>query len=99
MTIKIHSLKFDADQKLIDFVNQKVNKLSLFDEYLLNADVSLRLDKDQEGDNKICEIKLDIPGGTLFAKRQCKSFEEATDETVDALKRQIIKNKEKKKGI
>ena len=99
MNIQIHSVRFDADKKLIDFVHQKLEKLTQFAEDIVNAEVYLRLDKDQERENKISEIKLELPGGPLFAKRQSKTFEEATDETIDALKVQITKHKQKKRGL
>ncbi len=99
MNIQIHSLKFDADKKLLDFVHQKVEKLSQFGEDIVHAEVCLRIDEDQAKGNKVCEIKLDISGKPLFARRQCKTFEEATDSAVDALKRQITKHKQKKRGV
>ena len=99
MNIQIHSVRFDADKKLIDFVHQKLDKLTQFDEDIINAEVYLRLDKDQERENKISEIKVELPGGPLFAKKQNKTFEEATDEAVDALKKQIAKHKQKKRGV
>ena len=98
MNIQIHSVRFDADKKLIDFVHQKLDKLTQFGEDIVNAEVYLRLDKDQERENKISEIKLDLPGGPLFSKRQSKTFEEATDDAIDALKKQITKHKQKKRG-
>lgn len=99
MNIQIHSVRFDADKKLIDFVNQKLGKLTQFSEGIVNAEVYLRLDKDQERENKIAEIKLECPGGPLFSRKQSKSFEEATDEALDALKKQITKQKEKLRGV
>lgn len=99
MNIQIHSVRFDADKKLIDFVNQKLVKLTQFSEGIVSAEVYLRLDKDQERENKISEIKLEYRGGPLFAKKQSKSFEEATDQAIDALKKQITKHKQKMKGI
>ena len=99
MNIQIHSVKFDADKKLINFVHQKLDKLSQFGETIVNAEVFLRLDKDQDRENKISEIKVELSGGSLFAKRQSKSFEEATDGAIDALKKQITKHKEKKRGV
>jgi putative sigma-54 modulation protein len=99
MNIQIHSVRFDADKKLIDFVHQKLDKLTQFDEDIVNAEVYLRLDKDQEGENKISEIKLELPGGPLFARKQSKTFEEATDEAIDALKKQITKHKQKMRGV
>jgi putative sigma-54 modulation protein len=99
MNIQIHSVRFDADKKLIDFVHQKLEKLTHFGEDIVNAEVFLRLDKDQERENKISEINLELAGGPLFAKKQSKTFEEATDDAVDALKKQITKHKQKKRGV
>jgi len=99
MNIQIHSVRFDADKKLIDFVHQKLEKLAQFGEDIVNVEVYLRLDKDQERENKISEIKVEISGSSLFAKKQSKSFEESTDEAIDALKKQITKYKHKKRGI
>lgn len=95
MEIQMHSIHFKADKKLLDFISDKLNKLEQFNQQVISAEVFLRLDKDREKENKITEIKLLVPGKELFAKRKCKSFEEAVDETIDALKKQIIKEKEK----
>jgi putative sigma-54 modulation protein len=99
MNIQIHSVRFDADKKLIDFVHQKLGKLTQYGEDIVNAEVYLRLDKDQEKENKISEIKLDLSGKPLFARKQSKTFEEATDDAIDALKKQITKHKQKKRGV
>ena len=95
MDIKIQSIHFDADQKLVDFVEEKVGKLSHYYDKIIGGDVFLKLETaDQQ--NKVAEIKIKLPGKDLFAKKQCKSFEEATDEAVEALRRQINKHKSKK---
>ena len=99
MNIQIHSVRFDADKKLIDFVHQKLDKFTQYGEDIVNAEVYLRLDNDMEKENKISEIKLDISGKPLFARKQSKSFEEATDDAIDALKKQITKHKHKKRGV
>ena len=98
MNIQIHSLRFDADKKLLDFVSQKVSKLSQLSDDIVSAEVFLRLDKDDERENKITEIKVEYPRGPLFARKQSKTFEEATDLVVDALKKQIVKQKGKMRG-
>ncbi|MDX9773022.1 MAG: ribosome-associated translation inhibitor RaiA [Bacteroidales bacterium] len=98
MNIQIHSLKFDADKKLLEFVTQKVNKLSLLTDDIVSAEVFLKLEHDEERENKITEIKVEYPGGPLFARKQSKTFEEATDMVVAALKRQIVKQKDKLRG-
>jgi len=95
MKVKIQSLHFDADQKLLDFIDEKVNKLVTFNSNIIDAEVTLRLENSSTSDNKVAEIKLLVPGPDLFAKRQCKTFEEATDQAVEALRRQLKKSKEK----
>jgi len=99
MNIQIHSVRFNADKKLIDFVHQKLDKLTQYGEDIVNVEVFLRLDNDQENGNKISEIKVDLSGKPLFARKQSKTFEEATDDAIDALKKQITKHKQKKRGI
>lgn len=95
MRVKIQSIHFDADQKLINFIENKVGKLNTYSNKIIDAEVFLRLDKSSSQENKIAEIKLLVPGNDLFAKRQCKTFEEATDQSVEALRRQLKKQKEK----
>lgn len=95
MDIRIQSVKFDADRKLVAFVEEKVGKLNRYEEDILSADVALKLDKNNELGNKVAVIKLDVAGDTLVAERQCKSFEEAVDQVVDALRKQLAKYKEK----
>lgn len=97
MQINIHSIHFDADQKLLDLINEKLMKLTQFDDSIISAEVFLRLDKSDVNQNKVAEIKLKVPGAELFAKKQCKGFEEAVDETVEAIRRQVKKHKEKLK--
>jgi putative sigma-54 modulation protein len=98
MNIQIHSVRFDADKKLIDFVHQKLEKLTQIGDGIVNAEVYLRLDKDQERKNKISEIKLDLRGAPMFARKQSKTFEAATDQAINALKKQITKYNQKKRG-
>ena len=98
MNIQIHSVKFDADRKLLDFVHQKLGKLNHVGDEIVNAEVFLRIDKDAERENKVSEIRLELPGGPLFVRKQSKSFEESMDGAVDAIKKQIIKHKEKLRG-
>jgi putative sigma-54 modulation protein len=95
MNIKIHSIRFDADKKLLDFIDAKLKKLLQFYDGIIRAEVFLRLENVQDMENKITEIRLEIPGNDLFAKKQSKTFEEATDEAVEALRRQILKHKKK----
>ncbi len=99
MEVKINSVHFSADQKLVEFVNKKVNKLDTFFEGIIKAEVILKISKPEAVNNKVSELKLSTPSmGNLFAKKQADSFEEATDLAVDAVKKQIEKYKEKLKN-
>lgn len=99
MNIRVNAVRFDADAKLVQFIEKKVSKLARYFDDIINAEVYLKLDNNPELENKIVEIKLDIPGSDLFAQKQTKSFEESTDIAVDALKQQILKHKEKLRGL
>jgi|SRR6056297_2753252 len=97
MNINISSVKFDADVKLKDFITKKVEKLSKYVDKITGAEIFLRLDNNQKVSNKVVEIKINVPGQELFAKKESKTFEQATDDAVDALKSQIMKYKDKLK--
>jgi len=99
MKTTINAIKFDADRKLVVFVQDKIKKLSKFYDDILAAEVFLKLENTQETDNKIVEIKIEIPGNNLFSRKQSKAFEESTDLAIDALKLQLIKHKEKMRGV
>lgn len=94
MKLKVHSIHFDADQKLVYFVQKKVNKLETFYDRLVDGEVFLRLNN--EGiENKTVEIKVNVPGTQLFAIEKARSFEAAADLATDALIMQLKKFKEK----
>lgn len=95
MKLQMHSIRFDADQKLINFIQKKANKLDKFFDRIIDGEVFMRLDKDDNMENKIIEIKLNIPKNQLFAKERARTFEAASDLAIDALRRQIVKHKDK----
>ena len=95
MRLQMHSIHFDADQKLLEFIQKKADKLDTFYDRIVDGEVFLKLDKNETNENKVVEIKLNIPGQQLFAKEHSGSFEAATDLVVEALRRQLKKHKEK----
>ena len=95
MNIQIQSINFSANQQLKDFINKKVDKLISINESIINGDVYLKVDNPELHDNKIVEIKLHSSDGGFFAKKQSNSFEESMDLASQALRKQIIKNKQK----
>ncbi len=93
MKTQIQSVKFDADSKLVDFVETKMDKLGRFFEKIVSADVILKVDKDHDKGNKVSTITLYVPGEDMVAESRAHSFEEAVDETIEALKKQIERRK------
>ncbi|MDD7724623.1 MAG: ribosome-associated translation inhibitor RaiA [Bacteroidales bacterium] len=95
MKLTVQSLHFDASQQLKDFADQKVSKLDRFFDGIISAEVVLSLDKAENTENKVSKITLAVPNDTLVAEKQCKSFEEGIDLACEALRKQLLKYKEK----
>jgi len=101
MKLQIHAIHFDADPKLPEFIQKKLEKLETFYDGIINGEVFLRLDKSESSKikDKIVEIKIHVPNAELFVKERGKSFEEATDIALEALKIQVKKYKSKRQGV
>ncbi|TGE21825.1 ribosome-associated translation inhibitor RaiA [Hymenobacter aquaticus] len=95
MKVQMHSVHFDADQKLLDFIQKRLDKLETFYDRVTEGEVILKLNNKDGIDNKTVEIKLLVPGTTLFSQEDAPSFEAAADAATDSLRRQITKHKEK----
>ncbi|MCB0790575.1 MAG: ribosome-associated translation inhibitor RaiA [Flavobacteriales bacterium] len=94
MNLNVHSIHFDADAKLEHFIREKLDKLNQFHDRIIDGQVFLRLEHDGENrENKVVEVRMNIPGKELFAKRQSRSFEEAADHAAEALRRQLLRAK------
>ena len=93
MEVQVQAIRFEADKELLTFVQERVNKLTQFFDNIIDSEVYLKIDKAESFNNKVVEIKLNVPGKDLFAKKQCKSFEHATDDAIEALRRQLKKHK------
>lgn len=94
MKINLQSIHFKASDHLKEFVNEKVGKLSHFDNSIISAEVTL-LNGDGQTNNKVCEIKLVVPGNDDFVKKSADSYEEAVAEAVDTLQKIIRRKKDK----
>jgi putative sigma-54 modulation protein len=95
MKVDIQSIHFDAHQKLLDFINKKIEKVGTYYEDIRSIDVYLRLEKDAEKDNKTVEVKINLNHNPIFAKEHSSTFEAATDMVLDKLVAQVKKHKEK----
>ena len=98
MNIVIHPVRFVASSELLAFLNKKLQKLETFFDKIVETEVYLKIDTKQNIKDKIVEIKLHVPGKTIFVCHTSKTFEESTDIAVETLSRQLMKQKEKSKG-
>lgn len=97
MNVNIQSVRFDADRKLIDYVNRKLEKLSHFSDRIIQVNVFLKLDNVVHAvKDKIAEIRVHIPRHSFFVKSTSKSFEDSFDEAFESLVVQIKKDKDRK---
>ena len=99
MEITIQSINFTADQKLIDYINKRIQKLTTFYDGIVDADIYLKVENDSQNNNKHLEVKLNVSHQTLFCSEQCRTFECAIDLAFESLKVQLKKYKEKSLAI
>jgi putative sigma-54 modulation protein len=97
MNLRIQAVNFTADQKLLNFIKERLKKLNQYSNRIINGEVFLKVDNNHTRQNKIAEIKIHIPGHEFIVKKHSKSFEEAADLSAEALRRQLRKHKGKTK--
>ena len=97
MKVFTQSVNFNADKQLMELVKDKVSALIKFHDKIVNAEVFLKVQNTSDKENKITEIKINIPGSELIVKRETKTFEEGVNAAVDNLKRQLKRSKEKQR--
>jgi len=95
MKVNVQSVNFNADESLIQFVEKKINSLEKYYDKIVGSEVFLKVQQTSDKENKLVDIKLNIPGNDLVVKKQCKTFEEGVMLAADSLKRQLTKEKEK----
>jgi len=95
MSITINNVGFSADDKLKDFIEAKLNKLSRYYNRITNSTVYLKLENSGQVKDKVVEVTVSVPGKVLISKAEDKSFESAVDECATSLERQLKKYKGK----
>jgi putative sigma-54 modulation protein len=96
MTVNIQTVHFNADTKLIEHVNKKIQKLNSIHDRITTVDVYLKLDNVvHQIKDKVAEIKVKVPRHEFFVKESSKSFEESFDGALDSMVTQIKRKKEK----
>ena len=97
MEIKINAVGFSESSQLEDFIQKKISKLDKYHDGIIGSEVTLKLEKDDNLENKVVEVLLNVKGQEVFAKKNAKKFEEAVDELYDVVKSQLVKIKEKER--
>ncbi|MBY0480844.1 MAG: ribosome-associated translation inhibitor RaiA [Chitinophagaceae bacterium] len=96
MNVNIQTVHFDADDKLVDYVTKKVEKLNTFHDQILKVDLFLKLDNVVHSiKDKVVEIKVHVPRHDFFVKASSKSFEESFDNAMESIVSQIKRKKDK----
>lgn len=99
MKVNVQSVNFTADKELIVFVSKKVESLEKYHDKIVGGEVFLKVQQTSEKENKVTELKLNIPGHDLMVKKESKTFEEGISLCVDSMKRQLMKIKEKEREL
>jgi len=95
MKVHVQSVNFNIDKSLIEFTEKKVISLDKYYDKIVDVEVYLKVQQTSEKENKIVDIKVNVPGNDFVVKKQSKTFEEGIMLAVDSLKRQLAKKKEK----
>lgn len=95
MKVNAQSVNFNADAKLIDFIQNRMDKLDLFYDKIISSNVYLKVENTKSKENKIVEIKVHVPKDEFIVKKLSNSFEGAIDSACSSLERQLVKRKEK----
>ncbi len=95
MEIEVKSIKFDATDKLHEFIQKKVGKLDKYCDNIIKAEVSLKVVKPATALNKEVSISITLPGDKIFVEKLGDTFEEAVTQSIPAIERQLDKYKEK----
>lgn len=95
MKVNVHAVNFNVDRKLVDFIQERLNKIEKFYDKIVSTDVFLKVENTSDKENKIAEIKIHVPGDDFLVKKQCKTFEESVELSAESLERLLVKRKEK----
>jgi putative sigma-54 modulation protein len=95
MKVNVNAVNFTIDGKLVDFVQERIGKLEKYYDKVVSSDVYLKVEKTSDKENKIVEVKIQVPGDEFMVKKQCKTFEEAVELAAESLERLLVKRKEK----
>ena len=95
MKVNVNAVNFTVDRKLVDFIQERMEKLEKYYDKIVSSDIFLKVEKTSDKENKIVELKIHVPGDDFMVKKQCKTFEEALEIASESVERLLVKRKEK----
>ncbi|MVO09251.1 ribosome-associated translation inhibitor RaiA [Flavobacterium sp. TP390] len=95
MKVNVQAVNFNVDKKLVNFVQERLDKLEKYFDKVISSEVYLKLENTSDKENKTVEVKVHVPGEEFLVKKTCKTFEEAVDLSEESLERILVKYKEK----
>lgn len=95
MTINIQFVKMSTSESMVTYIIKKLKKLGEHYDWLIRANVFLKLENNPSKKGKICDIELSVPGTKIFASSNKKNYEMAVKETISELDIQLKKQKDK----
>ena len=95
MEIIINSVNFKTGAALDEFVRKKVSKLFNQCNKIIRAYVILRESENGNRGNKLCEIRLMIPGNDHFVTKCTGVYERSILQAVEVLQKIIRRKKNK----
>lgn len=96
MEVRIQAIHFDATEKLVAFINKKAERLGRHFVSITDIDFTLKVVKPETAMNKEVVLRVTSPQHEDVATKIADSFEEAFDLAIEAVERQLEKNKDKK---
>jgi putative sigma-54 modulation protein len=95
MKVSVQSVNFNISGELVEYIEKKINNLEKFHDHILGAEVFLKVQSTSEKDNKTVEVKMNLPGNDIIAKKQSRTFEDGVSQAADSIRKQLLKRKEK----
>ena len=95
MKVNVQAVNFTVDRKLVDFIQERMDRMEKYYDKIVSSDVFLKVEKTSDNENKVVELKIHVPGDDFIVKKQCKTFEEAIELASESSERLLVKRKEK----
>lgn len=95
MKVNVQAVNFTVDRKLVDFIQERMDRMEKYYDKIVSSDVFLKVEKTSDKENKVVELKIHVPGDDFIVKKQCKTFEEAIELASESSERLLVKRKEK----